>query len=98
MAGYLIATYRVTNPQGYEAYVAAVLPLFAAHGVEVLVADYATEVLEGDAPNVTIVGKFASKAAARAFYQSPEYQAIIHLRTDNTEGRLILVDQWVPPA
>jgi len=29
---------------------------------------------------------WAGKALARAWYQSPEYQAIIRLRTDNTEG------------
>jgi uncharacterized protein (DUF1330 family) len=30
--------------------------------------------------------RFATKAAAEAWYESPEYQAIRHLRTDNTEG------------
>ena len=30
--------------------------------------------------------RFASKAAVKAWYESPEYQAIRHLRTDNTEG------------
>ena len=29
---------------------------------------------------------------------SPEYQAIKHLRTDNSEGTAVLVDQWVPPS
>jgi uncharacterized protein (DUF1330 family) len=30
--------------------------------------------------------RFATKAAAKAWYESPEYQAILHLRMDNTEG------------
>jgi uncharacterized protein (DUF1330 family) len=30
--------------------------------------------------------RFATKAAARAWYESPEYQAIKHLRADNSEG------------
>jgi uncharacterized protein (DUF1330 family) len=30
--------------------------------------------------------RFATKAAAQAWYESPEYRAIRHLRTDNTEG------------
>jgi len=33
-----------------------------------------------------VVLRFATKAAAKAWYESPEYRAIRHLRTDNTEG------------
>ncbi|MFM9852471.1 MAG: DUF1330 domain-containing protein [Sphingomonadaceae bacterium] len=39
----------------------------------------------------------ASKAAATAWYESPEYEAIKHLRTDNSEGSAVLVDPWVAP-
>ena len=30
--------------------------------------------------------RFATKAAAEAWYESPEYRAIRHLRTEDTEG------------
>jgi uncharacterized protein (DUF1330 family) len=30
--------------------------------------------------------RFATKAAAKAWYESSEYRVIRHLRTDNTEG------------
>jgi uncharacterized protein (DUF1330 family) len=36
--------------------------------------------------------RFATKAAATAWYQSPEYQAIKHLRTDNTEGIAVIAE------
>ncbi len=36
------------------------------------------EPLEGSAGQITIVLRFATKAAADAWYQSPEYQAIKH--------------------
>ena len=36
-------------------------------------------------------------AAARAWYDSPEYQKIVDLRTDNSEGVLILADEFVMP-
>jgi uncharacterized protein (DUF1330 family) len=97
MAGYLIANYRITNPEGFEQYVPAALTTLAAHGVEVLVADRESEPLEGEPLSVTIVMKFASKAAARAWYDSPEYQEIVHLRTDNTEGFVVLADEFVMP-
>ena len=35
MAGYLIANYRIENPEAYQAYIAAVGPTIAAHGGEV---------------------------------------------------------------
>ncbi len=97
MAAYLIANYRITNPESYGAYPPAVLPTLAAHGAEVLVADYASEVVEGQPASVTIVVKFPSKEAARDWYASPEYREIVGLRTDNSEGFLVLADEFAMP-
>lgn len=97
MTAYFIASYRITDPAGYEPYVPAVIPTLTAAGCEILVADYASQAIEGTPPPVTVVLKFASKAAATGWYDSPEYQAIKHLRTDNSEGTAVVVDQWSPP-
>lgn len=86
MAGYFIANYTITNPPGYQEYIAAVGPILDAHGAERLVVDRASALLEGSAAPVSVVLRFASKAAATAWYESPEYEAIKHLRIDNTEG------------
>ena len=86
MAGYFIANYTITNQAGYQEYLAAVGPILAAHGAENIVIDRDSELLEGSAGPVTVVLRFATKAAAKAWYESPEYRAIRHLRTDNTEG------------
>jgi len=97
MSAYLIANYKITNPEEYKPYVPAVMPTLEAHGVEVLVADYNSEVLEGTPSNVSVILRFPSKEAARAWYNSPEYQAIIHHRTDNTEGFVVFADQFSFP-
>ena len=86
MAGYFVANYTITNQSEYKEYLAAVGPILKAHSAENIVVDRDSEPLEGSAGQVTIVLRFATKAAAKAWYQSPEYQAISHLRTDNTEG------------
>ena len=86
MAGYFVANYKITNQAGYQEYLAAVGPILTAHGAERVVVDRACELLEGSAGQVAVVLRFATKAAAQAWYQSPEYQAIVHLRTDSTEG------------
>ena len=98
MAGYIIATYDITNPEAYPAYVAAVGATLAGSGVEVLVADYDSERIEGQPPKVTVVLKFASKAAAMDWYNSPAYQAVVHHRTANSAGAMVLVNGFVPPV
>ena len=97
MSGYLIANYRITNSDAYEAYPSAAVPTLLAHGAEVLVADYDSEIVEGQATSVTVVVKFPSKEAARAWYHSGEYQEIIHQRTDNSEGFILFADEIKMP-
>lgn len=92
MAGYFIANYTIKNQAEYQKYMAAVGPSLQAHGAEFVVVDRDSVLLEGSAGHVTVVLKFATKAAAQAFYESPEYQAIIHLRTDNTEGIAVITE------
>jgi uncharacterized protein (DUF1330 family) len=92
MAGYFIANYTITNPDGYQEYLAAVGPTLTAHGAERIVVDRGSDLLEGSAGQVTVVLRFATKAAATAWYESPEYQAIKHLRTDNTEGIAVIAE------
>ncbi len=97
MAAYMVANYRITDPGSYEAYPPAVVPTLIAHGAEILVADRKSETLEGEPAHVTVVVKFPSKEAARAWYDSAEYQEIIHLRTDNSEGFITLTNELVIP-
>ena len=97
MPAYLIANYKLTDPEAYQAYLPAVAPTLEAHGAEVLVADYESEAIEGTPDGVTIILRFPSKEAARAWYRSPEYQAIINLRTDNTDGFIVLTQHFTTP-
>ena len=92
MAGYFIANYTITNQAGYQEYLAAVGPILTAHGAENIVIDRDCELLEGSAGQVTVVLRFATKAAATAWYESSEYRAIRHLRTDNTEGTGVIAE------
>jgi len=98
MAGYLIANYNITNPEGYQKYLASVGPTIISQGGEILVAGEGSEIVEGTPGSVTVVVKFPSKEALRKWYDSEEYQAIIHHRIDNTEGGMIFADQFVMPG
>jgi uncharacterized protein (DUF1330 family) len=94
MSAYFIVNYEITNPAGYKSYVPAVIPTLEAHGAEILVGDYESETLEGKPGSVSVVIKFESKEALSAWYNSPEYQEIIHLRTDNSEGVAIAAGEF----
>ena len=97
MTAYLVANYTITDPEGYAAYPPAVAPTLVPFEGELIMADFASEAIEGEPSPVTIVVKFPSKEAARAWYQSAEYQDIIRLRTDNTEGFLTFVEGFSKP-
>ncbi|GAB4481707.1 MAG: DUF1330 domain-containing protein [Burkholderiaceae bacterium] len=73
MPAYIVAEVEVTDPAQYEEYKKLSTAAIAAHGAEVLVRGGRTEPLEGRAPHRVVVLRFASMAAARAFYDSPEY-------------------------
>ncbi len=97
MTAYLIANYDITNEEGYQSYVGAVGPTILSHGGEILVAGPGSEIVEGSPGAITAVLKFPSMEALRGWYDSSEYQGIIALRTDNTEGGLVFANEFVMP-
>jgi uncharacterized protein (DUF1330 family) len=98
MSAYVVANYRITNPDGYSDYPQHALQTMLSHGGEFLVADRDSDALDGSPGKVTIVVRFASKAAAKAWYESDEYQKFRHLRTDNSEGFLTVCDEFRMPS
>ena len=50
------------------------------------------ELLEGDWTGDLIIIEFADRRAARDWYASPNYQAILPLRTRHSEGDVIFID------
>ena len=50
------------------------------------------DVREGEVPGDMIVIEFPDRERATAWYESPAYQEILPLRTDNAEGTAVLVD------
>lgn len=95
--GYVIVEIEVTNPDAYEGYKAAVAPMVTAAGGRYLVRGGRAEAREGAPPAGRVVLlEYPSFEAAKAFLDSPEYAGIIHLRTDNTISRLMIVEGLVP--
>lgn len=98
MSAYVVASFEVTNPDGFAPYGPASAEAILAHGGEILAVDPASEVIEGEPRPVTVVLRFADKDAARAWYQSDQYQGIVHYRQDNAQGSMVFVDGFVMPG
>ncbi len=72
-------------------YLSAVDSTLEPFGGRFLVHGDSGSVLEGDFVGNVIVIAFPSRAQAEGWYESPEYQQILPLRTRNTTGWVILV-------
>ena len=95
--GYWIGHVDVTDPQGYQAYVAANGVPFGRFGARFLVRGGTREVVEGRARGRTVVLEFPSFEAALACYRSPDYQAAAALRRGKGELDLIIVEGYDGP-
>lgn len=92
MSAYMIFSYKIDDADAYQAYPPAAMPSIGASGAEVLVADYASDTVEGEPGHVTIVLRFPSKEAAKAWYDGPEYAAAKPMRIATTTGVCVLAD------
>ena len=99
MPAYIIVNIEVTDPEGFERYRAAVPPVIAAHGGRYLVRGGELHVMEG-APGWKrlVVLEFPSLAAARAFYDAPDYAPLLALRLASTNSQMVMVEGATPPA
>ena len=93
MAAYVLAEIEITNPDGYREYTAIVPATIAKYGGRFLVRGGAAEVLEGDWPQRRrVLLEFPSMQAAKAWWDSPEYEKPKALRQAHSKGRLLLLD------
>jgi len=92
-SAYILANVDVKDPAAYEEYKRLSTIAMKAHGAEVCVRGGKTEVLEGDwTPDRVVLLKFPSPEKARAFYDSPEYQAAKNAREGIAVMRMVLIE------
>jgi len=93
VTAYCIVYEIVDDPTPFEEYRTQVLPTIEAHGGRFLVRGGAFTALEGDMPYERIAMlEFPTRAAAEAWYHSPEYQRILPLRLRSSRSQFILAD------
>jgi uncharacterized protein (DUF1330 family) len=93
MTAYFIAEVEVTNPAGYEPYRPLAAASIAQYGGKFMARGGSAELIEGGpAPKRIVVIEFADAAAARRWYNSPEYQRALPIRQANSTARAFIVD------
>jgi uncharacterized protein (DUF1330 family) len=92
MSAYLLANVDVSDAEAYKVYVERNTPLVQNHGGRFVVRGGRVDVLEGEwATHRVVLIEFPSGDAARAWYNSPEYQAIAPIRQRSTRSGLLAI-------
>ena len=99
MSTYLVNHMRIPNgvpkPDALD-YLEQVEDTFKPYGGRWLALDAQVEVMEGAWPGSVVLMEFPDMATAKEWYGSPEYQEILHLRTDNVISDVVFVDPVAP--
>ena len=96
---YLLAEFEVIDPGAFELYRANIARVSEAFGGRYLVRRGEPVVLDGDwTPKRVVLIAFDSPERCRAFYDSPEYQAILPHRLRSTKGHVLLLTGAEPGA
>ena len=92
MSVYVIVQLTVHDRNRYDVYAGQLVATMTAHGGNVLVADDAPRVLEGEwSGNRVVMLQFPDRDAFRTWAGSPEYQAIVGDRHASSDAVITLV-------
>ena len=93
MPAYLVAVLNILDWEEYDKYRAVVHETLDRHKGEVIISNETVEVLEGGWPYTkTVVIRFPSMEAAKSWYNSDEYQKIVHHRFRAAKSNLIFIE------
>jgi uncharacterized protein (DUF1330 family) len=97
--GYLIFTEVIRDQAGYDAYVEKALPTVLQSGGRPIVVHDEPEVIEGQWHGTrTVMLEFDSVEAARTWYRSPAYQAVVGERHASADANGVLVGGFELPS
>ncbi|MBL8772765.1 MAG: DUF1330 domain-containing protein [Phenylobacterium sp.] len=95
MVAYVINEIVVTEPERFQTYASQVPAILAKYGGAYVVRGGAPEPVDGPTPpERLVVLRFESRAAARAWRESPEYRAILPIREATSTSRVYIVDGY----
>ena len=96
---YVIANFTVHDADVYRQYEKGFFPILKRHGGQFFTFDDNSIHLEGadPRPGRVVIFTFPSEAAALAWYNDPDYQALSEHRRAGTELKFITLVHGLPP-
>ena len=90
---------EITVPETYRQYEKGFFPMLKKHGGEFVTFDDKSETLEGNDPlnGRVIIFKFPSEAAAKGWYNDPDYQTLSEHRRAGTKLKFLTLVHALPP-
>jgi uncharacterized protein (DUF1330 family) len=95
--GYWIGRVDVTDPEGYQAYVAANAAAFKKYGARFIVRGAPFKAVEGEGRARNVVLEFKDYETALACYNSPEYQHAVSLRQGKAVVDMTVIEGYDGP-
>jgi len=90
MTAFFVATSTIKNPKKLQEYAQKAAATFAPHGGEAVLRGKVDGALAGSADHQAVgIVKFPSPEALTAWFNSPEYQAIVPLRDEAADMTII---------
>jgi uncharacterized protein (DUF1330 family) len=99
MTVYIVAQITISDRDSYAKYEQGFMPVFNLFDGKMLSVDEAPHVLEGDwACTRTVLAAFPDRDMALAWYNCPEYQAILPHRLKGARAHIVILDGLPAPA
>lgn len=97
--GYIVAHITVRDPEAYMNYAKGARIAMEKYGATILALAGETEALQGDARDRNVILEFESFERAKAYYNSPEYQAAREFRVAAgvSEGEIVAISGFEGP-
>lgn len=97
--GYFIFTQDIHDRDGINAYAGKAVPIVLQSGGRPIVVEDNAEVIEGKwHGSRTVIIEFDSVDAAKAWYNSSEYQAVIGVRNAAADSNAVIVSGFEMPS
>ena len=92
--GYWIAAVDIANMDGYRGYITANKAVFDKYGARFLVRGGERTVVEGHCRDRIVVIEFESYQRALECYRSPEYQALVAIRSPHSQADIVVIEGY----
>jgi uncharacterized protein (DUF1330 family) len=94
LPGYVIAEVDVTDPGTFQKYAEKAPGTIAQYGGHYVIRGGKFDSIEGDAPKRFVVIQFDTVEKAKAWEDSPEYEAIKPIRHSSAKSRVFIIEGY----